>query len=109
MTSRIAHVTLDCTDIEAVARFWAAALDRPIVAGQEGEYAYVGGEGEPFRLCVMRTPDGKVAKNRMHLDIEVGDRAVEVKRLLGLGAEIVADYDDWTTLRDVEGNEFCVF
>jgi hypothetical protein len=35
-----------------------------------------------------------------------------VERLLGLGATKVGEYDEygtrWTTLRDVEGNEFCV-
>jgi len=112
MAPNIAHITLDCSDMGAVARFWSAALERPIVAGDDG-YCYVGSEGEPYRLCVMQAPGTKVVKNRLHLDIAVDDRAIEVERLLSLGAAIAAEYDEggfqWTTLQDVEGNEFCVF
>jgi hypothetical protein len=32
----------------------------------------------------------------------------EVERLQALGAEVVTRYDDITTMRDPEGNEFCV-
>jgi len=114
MKSRIAHFTLDCTDMTVVAQFWSAALDRPIESGDGSTYCYVGAEDEPYRLCVMQTPDTKTVKNRMHFDIAAaGDRQAEVKRLLTLGAEIVTEYDEggsqWTTLRDIEGNEFCVF
>jgi predicted enzyme related to lactoylglutathione lyase len=113
MPSRIAHITLDCTNVDAVSQFWAATLDRPIEPGEGSTYCYVGAEGDPCRLCVMKTLDTKTVKNRMHIDIEVVDRAAEVKRLLALGAGIVAEYDEggsqWTTLHDVEGNEFCVF
>jgi hypothetical protein len=66
----------------------------------------------PSRIAHI-TLDTKTVKNRMHIDILAVDRAAEVKRLLALGAGIVADYDEggsqWTTLHDVEGNEFCVF
>jgi predicted enzyme related to lactoylglutathione lyase len=113
MVTRVAHATVDCSDVELVARFWSAALGRPVERGEDSTYAYVGAAEEPVRLCVMRTPDRKAAKNRVHLDLEADDRAAEVERLVGLGAEILTDYNEaglqWTTLRDVEGNEFCVF
>jgi hypothetical protein len=113
MPPRIAHITLDSANVDAVAQFWSATLDRPIEPGDGSTYCYVGAEGEPHRLCIMKTPDTKTVKNRMHFDIESVDRPAEVKRLLALGAGIVAEYDEagsqWTTLHDVEGNEFCVF
>ena len=113
MPPRIAHITLDCANVDAVAHFWSAALGRPIEPGEDRTYCYVGVEGQPYRLCVMKTPDTKTVKNRVHFDIEAVDRPAEVKRLLTLGAGIVAEYDEggsqWTTLHDVEGNEFCVF
>src|SRR5258708_2035917 len=106
MASRIAHVTLDCTNVDAVAQFWSAVLDRPVEPGDGNTFCYVGVEGDPFRLCVMQTRDTKTVKNRVHLDLAAGDRHAEVKRLLPLGAEIVGEYDEggaqWTTLRDVE-------
>jgi hypothetical protein len=48
----------------------------------------------------------------MHVDFHSDDRGADVERLLALGAHRVGDYDEWgtnwTTLRDVEGNEFCI-
>ncbi len=32
----------------------------------------------------------------------------EVRRLVGLGATVVARYEDITVMQDPEGNEFCV-
>jgi predicted enzyme related to lactoylglutathione lyase len=59
--------------------------------------------------------EGKVAKNRVHLDLQPTDRTrdEEVERLLGLGAALVADHRNpdgtgWAVLADPEGNEFCV-
>lgn len=50
---------------------------------------------------------------RIHLDMYADDQAVEIQRLLGLGAREV-DWDgypddaDWVVLEDTEGNRFCV-
>jgi hypothetical protein len=49
-----------------------------------------------------------VAKNRVHLDLCADDLAVEVRRLIGLGARTLARHDGFTVLADPEGNEFCV-
>jgi hypothetical protein len=57
-------------------------------------------------------PEGKVVKNRLHLDLRPDDQAVEVARLLALGATHadVGQPEDasFTVLRDPEGNELCV-
>lgn len=57
-------------------------------------------------------PEEKAAKNRMHVDFLADDREVEVLRLVGLGASLVAEHDRgdarWSVLQDPEGNEFCV-
>ncbi|MGH3292666.1 MAG: VOC family protein [Trebonia sp.] len=59
-------------------------------------------------------PEGKVAKNRVHLDIHVepGRKAAEATRLTRLGAELIDTHDDRGPLtyvmRDPEGNEFCL-
>jgi hypothetical protein len=98
--------------MQTVAQFWSSALDRPVEAGDGATYCYVGAPGTPYRLCVMENPDIKTVKNRMHFDIEASDRLSEVKRLMSLGAQIVAEHDEggfqWVTMCDVEGNEFCV-
>ncbi|MGZ6295358.1 MAG: VOC family protein, partial [Candidatus Limnocylindrales bacterium] len=87
--------------------------------------ALVDPEGKRPRLYFQRVPEGKVAKNRLHLDLSVGGghgvgleerRArvnAEVARLKALGATdergaIERDEEYWVRLNDPEGNEFCV-
>ena len=76
------------------------------------------------RLYFQRVPEGKVVKNRLHLDIRVGTGLVgdervavleeECSRLVALGATrvrlLVADEENESCLvmQDVEGNEFCL-
>ena len=51
---------------------------------------------------------------RVHLDLYAADQAAEVRRLVGLGAREVADWDgytehsDFVVLEDPDGNRFCV-
>ncbi|WP_280380250.1 VOC family protein [Nocardia wallacei] len=65
------------------------------------------------RIVFQRVPEPKTAKNRLHLDLEVGPdrRAAEVARLEQLGARRLYDGNlggAWTTMADPHGNEFCV-
>jgi hypothetical protein len=56
-----------------------------------------------------RVGEPKTAKNRLHFDLRpLTTMEEEVVRLEGLGASIVARYEAITTMRDPEGNEFCV-
>lgn len=70
--------------------------------------------GERPRLYFQRVPEPKTAKNRVHLDLHVGSEHVEPEadRLVALGATRAwtgSDRGPYTvTLRDPEGNEFCV-
>src|SRR3954452_24562564 len=105
MTLQLSTITFDCTDVEAVAAFWSAALDRKVDDGASADFASI---TTTPALAFQRVPEGKTVKNRVHLDLEADNRAKEVKRLLALGASRVGDHDGWTTLRDVEGNELCI-
>jgi Glyoxalase-like domain len=101
-------VVFDAVDPQRVARFWATALGREI--SESGpEWAVL--SGEP-RIDFMKVPEGKTVKNRVHLDWYAPDREDEVERLIGLGARRLWDVKnedfEWTTLADIEGNEFCV-
>lgn len=118
MTLKIAAISFDCEHATELATFWSAALDRPIDPGEAAAapfFASIGREkptpGEPV-LMFLKVPEGKTAKNRTHLDLDATDRAAEVDRLVGLGATVVHDKDEWgvrwTTLLDPAGNEFCV-
>lgn len=108
-----AALTIDCTDVARVSGFWSAALGRPIAPEASEFFAIIPPTGpEGLSWLFIAVPEPKTAKNRMHPDFHSTDRQADIERLLDLGAERVGDYDEWgtawTTLRDVEGNEFCV-
>ena len=87
------QVTFDCADPERVGRFWCHVLGyveppppagfatwadfgRTLPSEQQGaSYACVDPTGVGPRLYFQRVPEGKVAKNRLHLDVRVGTRA----------------------------------
>ena len=116
MTSRISSVTVDCDNVPAVAGFWSNVIGRPLNDPPPGAAAFFsslppGDDGSPMMMFI-KVPEGKTAKNRVHLDLATDDRAAEVARLVGLGATHLYDRDEfgvsWATLTDPEGNEFCV-
>ena len=136
------QVTFDCAQPERVARFWCEVLgyvvppppegfaswedyERSLPPEQHGSaFACVDPTGVGPRLFFQRVPEGKVVKNRVHLDVRVGTGLVgeerlaaleaECARLLPLGATRVrlleADEENESCLvmQDVEGNEFCL-
>lgn len=136
------QVTFDCADPERVARFWCEVLgyvvppppdgyagwdefDRSLPPERQGAaFACVDPNGVGPRLFFQRVPEGKVVKNRLHLDVRVGTGLVgdervaaleaECERLLALGATklwlLPADEENESCLvmQDVEGNEFCL-
>lgn len=112
----VRHITFDCHDPLAQARFWSEVTGYPIEDEPEDDEVLLEPPqpGVPGVLFV-RVEEGKSAKNRVHLDIQPpsGTRDAEVERLQGLGATIHEDHRrsdglGWVTLRDPEGNEFCV-
>lgn len=139
---RQVQVTFDCAEPERVARFWCEVLgyvvppppegfadwaefDRSLPAEHQGAaFACVDPDGVGPRLYFQRVPEGRVVKNRVHLDVRVGAGLVgeerlavlkaEADRLVALGASIVqvlvADEvnESCIPMQDVEGNEFCL-
>ncbi|MFJ6616827.1 VOC family protein [Kitasatospora sp. NPDC091335] len=115
MASLVRHVTIDCADPHTLATFWAGALE-----GTVGEDDNPGDdealvESAGASLLFIRVPEGKSAKNRVHLDLQPQDRGrdEEVSRVVALGATVLADRrtpdgKGWVTLADPEGNEFCI-
>ena len=113
-TSLAIGLVLDCTDPVALAEFWAPALDY-VSVGEFGSYVALFPNSRPGpKLLLQRVNESKVAKNRMHLDIEVPDIEAEAQRLVTLGATRVQDDTmsehgtTWILMADPEGNEFCV-
>ena len=138
-------VTLDCAQPARLAEFWALALGyvpKPPPAGfgsWEEWFAHHGVPEEEWddgaylsdpdgvgpTLSFLKVPEPKVAKNRVHLDVQAGGgretpgvvgwpRVTEaVARLTAAGATVVREHDmdgrpDHVEMADPEGNEFCV-
>jgi hypothetical protein len=116
-------IVIDCRRAPGLARFWASLMDGYAVrAYDDVEIARLASQGltpesDPNvavdgpgpTLFFQEVPEPKMAaKNRLHLDIEVGDRRAEVERLTAKGATVIAQFDSWTVLQDPEGNEFCL-
>lgn len=87
------------------------------------QWALVDPAGEGPRLYIQRVPEGKTAKNRVHLDVRVAEPAVtgeeraalvaaHVARLEAAGGTVLRRTADvrgtYTVMCDPEGNEFCV-
>jgi glyoxalase superfamily protein len=136
------QVTFDCAEPERVARFWCEVLgyvvppppdgfatwdhfDRALPPERQGSaFACIDPSGVGPRLFFQRVPEGKVVKNRLHLDVRVGtglageERVAileaECARLVALGAVRVrllpADggNESCLVMQDIEGNEFCL-
>ncbi|MEU3045194.1 VOC family protein [Streptomyces sp. NPDC006984] len=136
------QVAFDCAEPERVARFWCEVLGyvmpppsaefatwedyrRAQPPQEQGSWAACQDpSGAGPRLFFQRVPEGKTAKNRVHLDVRAGIGLVgqerlatleaECARLLALGAvhvrTMVADEENESciVMQDVEGNEFCL-
>jgi hypothetical protein len=134
------QVTFDCAEPERLARFWCEVLgyevppppegfatwddfDRSLPPDHQGSaFACVDPSGVGPRLFFQRVPEGKVVKNRLHLDVRVGTGLVgeerlatlesECARLVALGARRVrllpadAENESCLVMQDIEGNEF---
>ena len=90
MTATPRTITFDCADPAAQVRFWSGVTGRPVDTLPEGTPAqFVGAIGmwprsNDLAYLFLAVPEGKTAKNRMHLDLECADRSAEVERLVAL-------------------------
>jgi hypothetical protein len=114
----IRNITVDAHDPYALAAFWAQVTGytvHPDTGPADDEVLLQPPDGAGPRLLFERVPEDKAVKNRVHLDISQpsGTRDGEVTRLQALGATVYSDHrrpdgTGWVTMRDPEGNEFCV-
>jgi Glyoxalase-like domain len=111
--STVDAVNFDCGDPKLLADFWCAAIDYEISDSDETGFAIRDPAGKGWDLLFLIVPEGKAAKNRLHLDlIPPTTMKEEVARLTALGATeqrlVEEEGSRWTVMLDPEGNEFCV-
>ena len=140
---RIKNITVDAADPNRLAEFWSFALSYVIQPPPDGfdtwedfaddlnlspedreRYAAViDPHGIGPRILFQKVPEGKVAKNRWHLDIDPIDPSttergsadaleIHIQALITRGATEVRRFCEpvgrWVLMADPEGNEFCV-
>lgn len=123
---RQVQVTFDCAEPGRVARFWCEVLGYVMEPWSPEDPRLPAACADPTgagpRLYFQPVPEGKVVKNRVHLDVRVGTGLVGAERLATLQAEsarlvalgavevrvLLADDENESCIlmRDVEGNEF---
>ncbi|MEU6234645.1 VOC family protein [Kitasatospora sp. NPDC047058] len=133
------QVTFDCAEPERLARFWCEVLgyvvpppkgfatwdayrDSQPAEERDSWSACTDPSGVGPRLYFQRVPEGKAAKNRVHLDVRVATGLVGEERLAALEAEcarlvplgavhvqtLYDGNDACIPMQDPEGNEFCL-
>jgi hypothetical protein len=138
-------VTFDCADPARMAAFWKLALDYvdappPVGYASWADWQAAFGlsdeelaegasiadpDGRRPRIGFLKVPEGKTAKNRLHLDVQVGggrrapagerEARIEARKdlLVAAGATVRDRQEmdgrlDHYVLADPEGNELCV-
>jgi len=113
VASTVDALTFDCADTRRIVDFWSAALGYELdEIDDEGAYL-VDPSGRGWALFFQVVPEGKRAKNRLHLDLRPPESmSKEVERVMALGATEFRFVEEggifWTVMLDPEGNEFCV-
>jgi catechol 2,3-dioxygenase-like lactoylglutathione lyase family enzyme len=143
--ARDVQITFDAADPARLAQFWAEALGYRLQDPPQGfeswdqaleafgvpperrndAAAVIDPDGSGPRLFIQRVPEGKQAKNRVHLDVRAapgleGDARMaaleaEAERLVSHGATRLDRHEPapplgagHIVLADPEGNEFCL-
>lgn len=143
--SKDLQITIDCIGPDALADFWAEVLGYQVQpppapfttwdealdawgvpeAEHDSRSALVDPDGSGPRIFLQRVPEGKSAKNRLHLDVRVAPGLVGQERMAALQAESQRLQDlgahelyrvepdgrieaGFITMADPEGNEFCL-
>jgi hypothetical protein len=137
------QIVVDCTDPHAMADWWAETLDWRVepqdaafirqmvqqgLATDDETTTHNGalvwrtgaaihhpepGSGRP-RVLFQAVPEPKTVKDRLHLDVRLGDADRDAVRdkLIGRGATFLWEGHQgphsWYTMADIEGNEFCL-
>jgi predicted enzyme related to lactoylglutathione lyase len=115
MPFHIHNITFDCADARAQAEFWSTLTGWNVYYDDDPEVLVAPTYPNPGTgLLFIPVPEGKTAKNRVHLDIRPteGTRDEMVEAAVAGGAKVIGDFrrdgGGWVTLTDPEGNEFCI-
>ena len=108
---KIGAIVWGVKDIKKSVAFWSQALD----------YTTAYEPGEDFAMLIPKTGEGITLSfnretsdkaRRHHMDIYSSSPKEDIERLLNLGATLAKwnyhEGEDYTVLKDPEGNPFCI-
>ena len=108
---RFREVVIDCAEPPRLAEWWAGFTGYTIRTHRDDWSTIVSDDGA-MTIGFQQVPEGKVVKNRVHLDFWAADEEATALEIESLGAQrlwISEDPDDpFVVLSDPEGNEFCI-
>lgn len=95
---------MDVASPEVMAAFWGRVLG--LEPHPDDGDAYLTGPTDAHDVNILRVPEPKTVKHRVHLDVIGGS----VEELEALGATAIdRDSFPWVVMADPEGGEFCLF
>src|SRR5690348_3126536 len=119
---KLKEIVVDADNPAMLARWWAQIVEgyavRPYDEEEIARLASIGltpetdtsgmvdGPGRPCGCDLRKGP--RPFRNRWHVDLSSPEREKEVARVMALGATFWRSEQNYTTLRDPEGNPFCI-
>ncbi|MGH2362667.1 MAG: VOC family protein [bacterium] len=111
---KIGSIVIRCCEFDKMLAFWQEALHYvPREPAKDGWVVLRDPEGRGPNVSLDRVPEKRSGKrSRLHLDLYTNNQAVEVERLVKIGATRYPwrykPDSDFVVLEDPDGNLFCV-
>jgi predicted enzyme related to lactoylglutathione lyase len=111
---RARWIVIDSIDPDPLVPFWCALLGVERAGAFGPDYVLLtNGDGAVPPIAFQRVPEIKTVKNRVHLDLTVGDVEEATRSVEELGGSRVGGVREmngyrWQVMADPEGNEFCL-
>jgi predicted enzyme related to lactoylglutathione lyase len=108
---RFREVVVDCADPPRLAAWWAGFTGYRLGAKHD-DWSTISNEDRSMIIGFQKVPEGKVVKNRVHLDFFASDEEAAAREIEAMGAKRLwvseNPEDPFVVLADPEGNEFCI-
>jgi hypothetical protein len=108
---RFREVVIDCADPPTLARWWSSFTGYALRTDR-ADWSTIANEDQSMIIGFQQVPEGKIVKNRVHLDFWAAHEEATARELEAMGATrrwVSENPDDpFVVLADPEGNEFCL-
>jgi predicted enzyme related to lactoylglutathione lyase len=114
MPASVGYLVIDANNPERLARFWCSLLDVGVDSTiGDGQFVVLSATSDGLTVGFQRVSEEKAGKNRLHLDLIVGDLDAATSEVESLGGQWLEPGSTrelegfrWRCMADPEGNEF---